>query len=58
MLIVQDVQAAAIRDALNACLLTDSEMQPGPTSWEKLGDPFGSWDAEYVCDGSHDHDHG
>ena len=58
VLIVQDVDAAAVRDALNECLLTDSEMQSGPSSWERLEDPFGSWDAEHVCDGSHDHDHG
>ncbi len=57
MLIVQDVDAAAIKDALNECLLTDSEMQSGPMSWGRLGDPFGSWDAEHVCDGSHEHDH-
>ena len=58
VLIVQDVDSAAVRDALNECLLTDSEMQSGPSSWERLEDPFGSWDAEHVCDGSHDHDHG
>ena len=57
MLIVQDVDAAVVRDALNVCLLTDSEMPSGPASWAKLGDPFGSWDAEHVCDGSHHHDH-
>lgn len=57
MLIVQDVDAAVIKDALNACLLTEAEMKSGPSSWERLGDPFGSWDPEHVCDGSHDHDH-
>ena len=57
MLIGQDLDAAAVRDALNGCLLTDNEMQSGPASWERLDDPFGSWDAEHVCDGSHDHDH-
>ncbi len=57
MIIVQDLEAAVVREALNACLLTDSEMQSGPSSWENLEDPFGSWDAEHVCDGTHDHDH-
>lgn len=57
ILIGLDLDAAAVRDALNNCLLTDSEMQSGPSSWGRLKDPFGSWDAEHVCDGSHDHDH-
>lgn len=57
MLIGQDLDAAAVRDALNNCLLTDSEMQSGPSSWGRLEDPFGSWDAEHACDGSQDHDH-
>ena len=57
MIIVQDLDAAAVREALNACLLTDSEMQSGPSSWANLQDPFGSWDAENVCNGTHDHDH-
>lgn len=58
MLIGQDLNVAAVREALNMCLLTDSEMQSGPPSWARLEDPFGSWDAEHVCDGTHDHDHG
>ena len=58
ILIGQDLDTAAVTDALNNCLLTDSEMQSGPSSWSRLEDPFGSWDAEHICDGSHDHDHG
>ena len=58
VLIGQDLDAAAVEDALNKCLLTDSEMQSGPSSWGRLADPFGSWDIEHVCDASHDHDHG
>jgi len=58
VLIGQDLDAVAVEDALNKCLLTDSEMQSGPSSWGRLTDPFGSWDIEHVCDGSHDHDHG
>lgn len=58
ILIGQDLDAAATRDALDACLLTDSEMQGGPTSWSRLQDPFGCWESGHNCDGSHDHDHG
>ena len=57
LLIGQELDTAAVKHALHACLLTDSEMQSGPSSWRNLEDPFGSWDAEHVCDRSHDHDH-
>jgi G3E family GTPase len=57
LLIGQDLDTAAARESLNACLLTDSEMQSGPSSWAHLHDPFGSWEQEHTCDGSHDHGH-
>ena len=55
MIITQDLNAAAVRAALNSCLLTDSEMHSGPLSWEHLDDPFGSWHEVHSCDASHDH---
>ncbi len=57
LIIGQDLDVAETRQSLDACLLTDSEMQSGPSEWSRFDDPFGSWDAPHVCDGSHDHDH-
>ena len=57
LIIAQDLDVAAARESLNACLLTDPEMQSGPSSWARFDDPFGSWDAPHICDKSHDHDH-
>jgi G3E family GTPase len=45
-IISQDADPAALKQALDACLLTDSEMQSGPKSWTQLPDPFGSWSFE------------
>lgn len=39
----QDMDEAAIRATLNACLLTDQEMRQGPKKWAKYKDPFGGW---------------
>jgi G3E family GTPase len=58
ILIGQDLDVAATRQALDGCLLTDSEMNSGPSSWSQLEDPFGCWESGHDCDGSHDHDHG
>jgi len=58
ILIGQDLDAPATRKALDACLLTESEMKSGPSSWSRLEDPFGCWESGHDCDGSHDHDHG
>lgn len=58
ILIGQDLDAAATRKALDECLLTESEMESGPSSWARLEDPFGCWESGHDCDGSHDHDHG
>jgi hypothetical protein len=35
---------AAVRAALDACLLTDAELAAGAKAWRKYDDPFGSWD--------------
>ena len=58
ILIGQDLDATATRKALDECLLTESEMESGPSSWSRLEDPFGCWESGHDCDGSHDHDHG
>ncbi len=58
ILVGQDLDAPATRKALDECLLTESEMKSGPSSWSKLEDPFGCWASGHDCDGSHDHDHG
>jgi G3E family GTPase len=55
MIIGQDMDTAATKDALNACLLTDTEMQAGPQEWRNLEDPFGPWNEGHDCDSSHDH---
>jgi G3E family GTPase len=34
---------AAVRDELDACLLTDREMREGPAQWQRLPDPFPRW---------------
>ncbi len=34
---------AALRRSLDACLLTDHEMQGGPRTWALLPDPFPAW---------------
>ena len=38
-----DMDEAAIRRSLDACLLTDAEMKGGPKAWAKLSDPFPVW---------------
>jgi len=39
---------SAIRQQLDACLLTDAEMQQEWKSWEKLTDPFPEWNMEQL----------
>lgn len=46
VIIGQDLDHAEVTEALNACLLTDAEMQSGPKSWSPLPDPFGPWTTE------------
>lgn len=38
-----EMDEAALRRALDACLLTDGEMRGGPKAWGKLPDPFPVW---------------
>ncbi len=44
VLIGQDMDEAALRARLDACLLTDAEMALGPEGWATLADPFSAWD--------------
>ena len=34
---------AALRQRLDACLLTDAEMAQGPHAWTRYDDPFPAW---------------
>jgi G3E family GTPase len=36
---------AALRQRLDACLLTTDEMRGGPDAWSRLPDPFPRWSA-------------
>ena len=38
-----EMNEAALRHALDACLLTDVEMRGGPKAWARLPDPFPEW---------------
>ena len=38
-----DMNEAALRARLDACLLTDAEWNAGPRAWAKLPDPFPLW---------------
>jgi len=55
MIVGQDLDIAAARSALDACLLTATEMQAGPQKWLLMDDPFGTWEREHRCDDSCDH---
>ncbi|GAA6129978.1 zinc metallochaperone GTPase ZigA [Halopseudomonas sabulinigri] len=39
----QQLDTAQLHRDLNACLLSDEEMQVEPAYWQQLPDPFGSW---------------
>jgi G3E family GTPase len=43
VLIGQDMDEAALRAALDACLLTDAELALGPAVWAAFADPFADW---------------
>jgi hypothetical protein len=38
-----DMDEAALRGMLDACLLTDEEMAAGPEGWTELEDPLPEW---------------
>ena len=39
----QNIDFARLSTELEACLLTDEEMELGPMAWLRLNDPFGPW---------------
>lgn len=39
----QNLDEAALRAALDECLLSDQEMSAGPEAWEAFSDPFPAW---------------
>jgi G3E family GTPase len=43
VVIGRDVDRAALVARLDACLLTDAELQGGPEAWQRFADPFGPW---------------
>lgn len=43
VLIGIDMNEAALRARLDACLLTDEEMAQGPEAWRRFNDPFPAW---------------
>jgi len=46
-----DVNSTDLSARLDACLLSESEMESGERSWKKLPDPFPAWSAK-----THDHE--
>lgn len=42
----QGIEFQALYEALDACLLSESEMAMGSQAWEALDDPFGPWHCE------------
>ncbi len=48
----QKMDVAAARSALDACLLSDAELAPGPTGWRTLPDPFPRWTQEQLEEAS------
>ena len=43
VLIGMDMDEAALRARLDACLLTDEELAAGPAAWTRLHNPFSDW---------------
>jgi G3E family GTPase len=46
VVIGEQLDEAALRQRLDACLLDDSEMQMGPMGWTQLPDPFPAWEPD------------
>jgi G3E family GTPase len=46
VIIGQDLKVEEVTAALDACLLSDSELQQGPDSWLLMTDPFNPWDID------------
>ncbi len=48
VIIGQELDKQAIRQALDACLLDDFEMRMGPMGWRHLPDPFPVWEDDQL----------
>jgi G3E family GTPase len=46
VVIGRDLDRAALTARLDACLLTDAEMEGGPAAWQRFEDPFGPWTSD------------
>ena len=46
VLIGTDVDEQGLRSKLDACLLTDAEMELGTEGWLEFSDPFEPWTAQ------------
>jgi G3E family GTPase len=44
VIIGQHLRAGAVSDALDACLLTEAELEAGPEHWIAFDDPFEPWE--------------
>ena len=51
VIIGQDLDEAALRARLDACLIDPLEMRLGPIGWAQLPDPFPAWETESSDDG-------
>ena len=51
------LDAAALTEKLDACLLDDEEFSAGPKDWENLPDPSPRWQIETALEAHHEHGH-
>jgi G3E family GTPase len=51
-----DMDRKTLHAALDACLLSDTEMSDGPEAWRDLPDPFPSW-SHHHAHAHHHHEH-
>jgi G3E family GTPase len=57
-----EIDRGVLRSRLDACLLTEAEMNEGEKSWANLADPFPSWSSHahhdhHECDHEHGEEH-
>jgi G3E family GTPase len=45
VIVGRDMDEAALRVKIDACLLNDAELALGPEAWRRLADPFPAWDS-------------
>jgi hypothetical protein len=45
-----EMDEAALRQAFDACLLSDSELAAGPEAWARYEDPFPQWSIDEVAE--------